>query len=443
MSHPAAGGAGKAVRIDLFDVKSIPMRTFHASWMAFFVCFFGWFGVAPLMAVVREELSLSREQVMSTVIASVAATAFARVVVGRLCDRQGPRRVYALLLVLGAIPVMSLGLADDYESFLLLRLAIGSVGAAFVVTQFHTSQMFAPACVGTANATTAGWGNLGGGATQLLMPLAFGALLACGVSRAASWRLVMVVPGLLMILAGLCYYVVTRDTPAGDFRDGPRRAEGGKAGLLVAARDPRAWCLFVAYAACFGVELTLHNVAALYFLDTFGASLAVSGAIAASFGAMNVFTRTLGGWVSDTAGRRVGLLGRSLVLFVLLLLEGAALLAFSRIDTFGWAIAGLVLVALFVQMSSGATFAVVPFVNRSALGSVAGIVGAGGNVGAVLAALLLRGEGIDYRQGIFLLGLAVVCCAALVPCVRFSVDDDADARRAGSVGSVLPASSPG
>lgn len=416
----------KATAIDLLDVRSLPMRTFHATWVAFFLCFFGWFGIAPLMAVVREELSLTHEQVMSTVVASVAATAVARVFVGRWCDRWGPRRVYTCLLAGGAVPVMALGLADGYESFLLLRLAVSTVGASFVVTQFHTSQMFAARCVGTANATTAGWGNLGGGATQLVMPLLFGAFAWAGFSSAASWRLSMLVPGVAMIGAAAAYFALTRDTPRGDFRDVPARSAQPPGGVGVAARDPRTWCLFVAYAACFGVELTVKNLAALYFLDTFGVSLVVAGAIAASFGCMNVLTRTLGGWTSDAAGRRVGLRGRTLVLFVLLLLEGVSLVVFSKAQGLAAAVICLVVVATFVQMSSGATFAVVPFVGRRALGSVSGIVGAGGNAGAILAALLFRDDGVGYRQGFFLVGLAVTCAAAVVPFVRFAPEDEVD-----------------
>ncbi len=139
------------------------MRTFHLTWFAFFLCFFGWFGIAPLMAVVREDLALTKEQLGNTIIVSVAFTVIARLLIGWLCDKIGPRRAYSWLLALGSIPVMTIGLADSYETFLLFRLAIGAIGASFVITQYHTSVMFAPNTVGTANATTAGWGNLGGG----------------------------------------------------------------------------------------------------------------------------------------------------------------------------------------------------------------------------------------------------------------------------------------
>ena len=160
--------ANKATRIRLFDLKLIQMRTFHLTWLAFHLCFFGWFGIAPLMAVEREDLNLDKSMVGSTIIASVAITVLVRFLIGPLCDKFGPRRTYAALLTLGSIPVMCIGFANSFETFLLGRLAIGAIGASFVITQYHTSVMFAPNVVGTANATTAGWGNLGGGITNLV-----------------------------------------------------------------------------------------------------------------------------------------------------------------------------------------------------------------------------------------------------------------------------------
>src|SRR6516164_3826332 len=149
----------KAVEIRLSDFTSAPMRAFHMSWVAFFLCFFGWFGVAPLMPVIREELHLTKEQVGNSAIAAVAITILARLLIGWLCDRIGPRKTYTALLILGSIPVMAVGFAHDYTTFLTFRLAIGAIGASFVITQYHTSVMFAPNVVGTANAAAAGWGN--------------------------------------------------------------------------------------------------------------------------------------------------------------------------------------------------------------------------------------------------------------------------------------------
>ena len=401
------------------------MRAFHLSWFAFFLCFFAWFGIAPLMVVVREELALTPAQVGNVIIASVAVTIVARLCVGWLCDRVGPRRTYAWLLVLGSLPVMGIGLAQSYETFLLFRLAIGVIGASFVVTQYHTTLMFAPNVVGTANATTAGWGNMGGGATQMAMPLLFALFVSLGATEALGWRLSMLVAGAVCLVTGIAYYYLTQDTPEGNFEDLRRRGEeigtaaAAKGTFLTACRDTRVWALFFIYAACFGIELTINNVAALYFADYFTLDLATAGMVAAIFGLMNLFARTLGGMMGDRFGLRDGLRGRVRWLFIALLCEGMALMLFSLTSTLGPAIAALVGFSLFVQMSEGATFSVVPFVNRKALGSVAGIVGAGGNFGAVMAGFLFKGA-LPWPQALLLLGVLVTAAAFLTFAVRFS-----------------------
>ena len=420
---------GKASRIDLFSFATPQMRAFHMSWFAFFTVFFAWFGIAPLMPVVREDLGLTQAQVGNTIVASVAATVLARLLVGPLCDRFGPRRTYATLLVLGSIPVMTVGLASSYEGFLLFRLAIGAIGAAFVITQVHTSLMFGPGIVGTANATTAGWGNLGGGVTQMAMPLLLAAVLMLGVGEGVGWRLAMVIPGVLLLLVGIAYYLLTQDTPDGDLKDlrgtGRRGAivpRGGMASFLEAARDRRVWALFVVYGACFGVELTINNVAVLYFHDRFSLGLAGAGLVAGLFGLTNVFARTLGGYFSDRAGLLWGLNGRVKLLFALLVAEGVALMLFARMGTLGIAIAAMLVFSVFVQMAEGATFGVVPFVNPRALGGVAGIVGAGGNAGAVAAGLLFGIESFSMHDALFFLGVAVTVASLAALLVRFAIE---------------------
>src|SRR5215211_465251 len=108
-------------RLNILSGKGIQMKTFHITWITFFVCFFGWFGIAPLMPIVREQLHLSKEQVGNITIASVSATILARLVVGRLCDTIGPRLTYTILLVVGSIPVLCIGFSNSYESFLIFR----------------------------------------------------------------------------------------------------------------------------------------------------------------------------------------------------------------------------------------------------------------------------------------------------------------------------------
>lgn len=308
----------KATTIKLFDFKSPQMRAFHLSWFAFFLCFFGWFGIAPLMAVVREELDLTKSQIGNIIIASVAVTVLARLFIGWLVDRIGPRITYTYLLILGSLPVILIGLSDSYETFLLFRLAIGIIGASFVITQYHTSVMFAPNVVGTANATSAGWGNMGGGVTQMVMPIIFTLFISLGFLEGEAWRYAMMVPGIAMILTGIAYYHWTTDFPEGNIKDlskkdleyKRRKKADGKGALKAALADRRVWALFLIYGACFGIELTINNIAAIYYHDFFQLDLKTAGLIAGLFGVMNLFARTLGGFFGDKAGIRWGLKGR-------------------------------------------------------------------------------------------------------------------------------------
>src|SRR5215831_18390192 len=125
--------SGKAARIKLADFSSPQMRAFHMSWIAFFICFFSWFGIAPLMKVVRGEMHFTSEQVGWCIIGSVAGTIVARLAVGALCDRWGPRITYTWLLLLGSLPVMGIALCHSFATFLMCRILIGGIGAAFVI----------------------------------------------------------------------------------------------------------------------------------------------------------------------------------------------------------------------------------------------------------------------------------------------------------------------
>jgi NNP family nitrate/nitrite transporter-like MFS transporter len=402
----------KATRINLFDFKTTPMRAFHITWITFFLCFFGWFGIAPLMPIVREDLGLTKGQIGNIIIASVSITVFARLLFGWLCDKIGPRISYSILLLIGSLPVMFIGLSNSYESFLLFRLAIGVIGASFVITQYHTSVMFAPNVVGTANATAAGWGNMGGGATLIIMPLIFTAFVGAGYLNTQAWRYSMFVPGLALFIMAFVYYFYTKDTPEGNRNEVEANdLHGGqqhKVSFWKACADYRVWVLFLAYGACFGIEITIDNIASLYFVDNFHLGLKEAGLIAGLFGMMNIFARALGGIFGDMAGRKNGLKGRILILGVFLLCEGLGIMLFSSMNSLPWAIATMLLFALFLKMSNGATYSVVPFLNKKAVGVVSGIVGAGGNVGAVLAGFLFKSSEISYRESLFIIGVAVI-----------------------------------
>ncbi|MGO9115774.1 MAG: MFS transporter [Thermoguttaceae bacterium] len=430
----------KAVRIDLLHANTPQMRAFHLTWLAFFFCFFAWFGISPLMPIVRKEFQLTPDQVGWCIIASTASTIFARLFFGWLCDRIGPRLSYTWLLLVGSLGVMGIGLSHDYATFLMFRLFIGGIGASFVITQYHTSVMFAPNCVGTANAATAGWGNLGGGATHLFMPALFALLVGpLALSEKIGWRVAMGIAGGLCFLMGLAYCRFTQDTPDGNFSQ--LRAAGKlrdvkkvNGAFWIAFTDYRVWVLFVAYGACFGIEVTINNTAALYFTDSFKLSLFWAGLAASLLGMMNLFARALGGLFGDRFGARWGLRGRVRWLFFVLFAEGLALMLFSRMHVLIAAIPVFLVFGMLVDMSSGATYSVVPFVNKKALGAVSGIVGAGGNAGAFAAGFLFKTSSGYWPTALLILGTAVTASSLLVLTVRFAPQAEPEADAAAESG---------
>ncbi|NMH88719.1 MFS transporter [Flavivirga algicola] len=449
--------AQKATKLALFNFKDVSIRTFWITAVSFFMCFFSWFGIVPFMPDVVKDLGLTPDQKWNSIILAVSGTVFARLLIGKLCDKYGPRLCYTFLLILGAIPVILLGLVQTPLQFLICRLFIGFIGASFVITQVHTSLMFAPNVVGTANATSAGWGNLGGGANRLGMPLIAAAVVSFGVAEAEAWRYSMVIAGVICFLMGIVYYFFTQDTPQGNFKD--LKASGVKiekkkdeVGFLAVLKDYRIWILFIVYAASFGIELTVYGTMDDYLQNTFQLERLTAGNVVLSFALMNIFARTLGGFFGDKFGKLKGLRGRVLFLSFILTLQGIMLVTFSLTTSIIVGIVFLILFSLSVQMAEGATFSVVPFINKKAIGSVSGIVGAGGNVGAFLAAFLLKSksalaektaiaasQGLGEEaiktaqsaassaavsQGYFMIGLVVIITGIIALAIKFSQADE-------------------
>ncbi|WP_298484453.1 MFS transporter [uncultured Maribacter sp.] len=388
----------KATKLQLLNFKSISTRTFWITSIAFFLCFFSWFGIVPFMPDVVKDLGLTPEQKWNSIILAVSGTVFARLAIGKLCDKYGPRLCYTWMLMIGALPVILIGFVQTPEQFLICRLFIGFIGASFVITQVHTSIMFASNIVGTANATSAGWGNLGGGANRLGMPIIAAAVVSLGIAEAENaWRYSMIIAGVTCFIMGIVYFFFTQDTPEGNYKELKERGElptskKDEIGFLEVLKDYRVWILFLIYAACFGMELTVYGTMDDYLQNRFGLSRSFAGNLVLSFALMNIFARTLGGYFGDMFGRLKGLRGRVIFLAVILAIEGIVLTTFSTTTSIVVGMGFLIAFSLSVQMAEGATFSVVPFINKKAIGSISGIVGAGGNVGAFVAAMLLKSK---------------------------------------------------
>ena len=316
---------------------------------------------------------------------------------------------------------MLVGLAHSYTSFLLFRLAIGVIGASFVITQFHTSVMFAPNIKGTANAVAGGWGNLGGGITNMLMPVIFATIVGFGYTKGEAWRYAMIIPGVMLLIMAFVYFKFTKDTPQGNYEDLNRlKKVSGKTDWSILA-DWRVWSLALAYSVCFGMEITFDGVAALHFTDTFKLSQGSAGFWAGAFGFMNIFARALGGISADKVGKKYGMRGKGILLAVMLLMEGCGIILFAHAGSLSMAIVSMISFALFLKMANGATYAITPFVNEKNVGMVSGIVGAGGNVGGMLFGFLFKSSTITYLEAFQYIGYAVIVVSLIVLVTKFAV----------------------
>ncbi len=352
--NPAEGF--KATEIRLFSVARPHMRAFHFAWLSFFCAFVCWFAFAPLMVLVKADLELNLSQVFTTNILSVAGTVFCRFAIGPLCDKVGPKICqFSLLSWIAVFTLLGISV-NSFWSLCIVRFCIGFGGAAFVVTQYWTTTMFANNIVGTANATTAGWGNLGGGVTQMLMVGVYSFMRTeAGVGQEDGWRLSFLVPAIITSLVALGIITISDDSPRGDlnylYKEGilARRTatQSARLGML----NLNSWTLGIQYACCFGVELHINNTAALYFATTesFHVGVIDAGVIASLFGWMNLFARSSGGIASDIGNKISGMRGRLIAQSVCLIGEGILLIIFSKQKTIGAAIPCLVAFSFFVQ----------------------------------------------------------------------------------------------
>jgi len=332
------------------------------------------------------------DTILTSGIASVGITIAVRVMLGTLLERFGPVNVQALLLLFGSIWMFAAAGISAEWNFILIRMMIGCAGATFVTNQFWCSLMFAPNVVGTANATAAGWGNLGGGVTQIFIVWClFKPFMAAGASADTAWRCSMVVPGALFVIIALFMKLCCWDTPmAPRFKtsDTGKTSNASLWDYVECLKDPRIVIMILQYGACFGTELAMNAQLATHFRTYFQMEAGSASVLAGCFGLMNLFARSLGGIVSDQLFAKFGFPGRIWAQFIGLFFEGIFLLGFGFVDNSQpWYVALIVLLcfSIFVQMSEGTSYGIVPFMNPKQLACTSALVGAGGNLGAVIA----------------------------------------------------------
>ena len=89
------------------------MRAFHLSWWGFFIAFFIWFSIAPLLTEIKQTLGLTKEQIWTSSIVGVAGTIAMRFILGPLCDKFGARGKQVFHCFRLSIGFVSFAVADN------------------------------------------------------------------------------------------------------------------------------------------------------------------------------------------------------------------------------------------------------------------------------------------------------------------------------------------
>jgi NNP family nitrate/nitrite transporter-like MFS transporter len=352
------------------------------------------------------------------VCASALSAIIGRVLIGAALEVWGPVRVQSSLLAFTGISVALAAAIESPHRYVVMRFLTGFSGATFITNQFWCSLMFAPNVVGTANATAAGWGNLGGGAAQifiiwgLMIPLR--RLLS--LDEDVSWRLAMLVPASLMMLLSAFGSSLCWDTPnlrRFDKPEGPDYFSG----YIICLKNFKVIVMMIQYAACFGTEVTMNNLLPTYLRVYFEMSAGTAAFLAGMFGAMNIFARSLGGILSDEMFARFGFRGRLWAQFIALVLQGVFFWEFSQVTkNHEWyhLLGTIIPFSICVNLGEGTSYGIVPFVIKEQLAVVNAIVGASGTAGAVFASVFFYNHDWDDARTPFAKHAQFVLFASLL-----------------------------
>ncbi|MBT3934464.1 MAG: MFS transporter [Bacteroidetes bacterium] len=194
----------------LIDFKNPSIRTLHFTWLAFFLTFVVWFNMAGVLSEMIKQFDwLTKANVKALLVTNVALTIPARIIVGGLIDKYGPRRIFAGLMVIMVIPGLTFAFGDNLTQLVVSRLALGAIGAGFVIGIKMTANWFTPKYIGRAEGFYAGWGNFGSAAAAALVPFVAVNLLG------GDWRWSLAITSIVAAIYGVIYFMIVNDYPEG------------------------------------------------------------------------------------------------------------------------------------------------------------------------------------------------------------------------------------
>jgi MFS transporter, NNP family, nitrate/nitrite transporter len=240
-------------------------RILHLTWFAFFLTFVCWFNFVPFATTVAKQLSLTDVQVKILATCNLALTIPARIIIGMLLDKFGPRKTFSCLLVFALIPCLCTAFSQNFNQLVISRLLMGLVGAGFVVGIRMVSEWFEAQEIGFAEGIYGGWGNFGAFGAKFGLPLvAMG--LAGAVGGASAWRWSIALTGVIAAIYGLFYFKTAQDTPAGVVYQKPK-----KASALEVTSVRSFWAMMVMnFGLVFALGLLAWQLAKVKFLSDTG-----------------------------------------------------------------------------------------------------------------------------------------------------------------------------
>lgn len=200
-------------------------RILHLTWFAFFLTFVVWFNFAPLATAVKQDLNLNEDQIRTILLCNVAFTVPARIIIGMLLDKLGPRITYSAMLIYAAIPCITFALAQNFSQLVISRLALSVVGCGFVIGIRMVAEWFPPKEIGLAEGIYGGWGNFGSAGAAFTLPTV-ATVTGFMTAAAINWRLAIALTGIVSCIYGIIYYFNVEDTPPGKEYERPERASG-------------------------------------------------------------------------------------------------------------------------------------------------------------------------------------------------------------------------
>jgi len=436
----------------------------------------------------KTQMGLSDQEIKTLLILNVALTIPARIIVGMLVDKYGPKILYTLLLGFSSIPCFMFAMADNFQDLAFARFILGGVGAGFVIGIRLISEWFSAKQVGVAEGIYGGWGNFGSAAAALSLPT-----IALAFGGDNGWRYAIGLTGAVALVYAFVFYSQVHDTPKGSTYFKPKKSGAmevtskfdlilyifmqlpmylalalltwklSPAGVkLLSGQVTTIIYLSLALLFVFNVykiyhvnaETLKHPVPSIHqykfkqvavldlaYFVTFGSELAVVSMLPLFF--FNTFHISMV-WAGilasgfafmnllarPTGGLMSDKMGRkkSLTVFISGLCIGYFLM--GMIDS-SWPVALAVVLTMacsfFVQAGEGAVFAIVPLIRRRMTGQIAGMAGAYGNVGAVVFLTVLS---FVSPQAFF---ITIACCALVVLGVVQMMDEPR-----GAMAEILP-----